>query len=447
MNKFFTAIFLLISVAIQISFAQSWTTFDTSNSPLPSNEIRTIVIDSTNVTWFGTGNGLANLDDGVWNIFKKEEANKTLIDNRINSISIIESDAERFMWIGTENGLTKAQIVNPDSLLFIDNFNQENSGLVNNYVTSSLLDSNSISWFGTDSGASSYNDGHWASYTVDNFWIFFDKITDLAIDQENLVYLATEGNGISRLKIDPVDGTTGASEITTIWAGYNDDEGDGLASDSVYAIYIEPNGHQWYGTNRGLSYHRSNETRKDWDMFDKTNGLSDNFIQAIHRDKNGSMWFGTQNGLTKYDRIKWTTYFKSNGLAGNNILSINSDQQHIWVGTDAGVSRTTIVSGITDDISEKVPRSNSLRNYPNPFNASTIIDLNLSYAGNVVIAVYNVKGQRVRQLARDYFLKGQYKFEWNGRGETGQQLSSGVYFVILNVDGYIDQKLKVLNIK
>ena len=54
-------------------FAQTQTEFivyDESNSPLPNNTIRCLLVDRENVLWVGTDHGLAKFDNGVWEIFK-----------------------------------------------------------------------------------------------------------------------------------------------------------------------------------------------------------------------------------------------------------------------------------------------------------------------------------------------------------------------------------------
>jgi len=67
-------------------------------------------------------------------------------------------------------------------------------------------------------------------------------------------------------------------------------------------------------------------------------------------------------------------------------------------------------------------------NYPNPFNPETKINFNLHEDQMVEINVYNVKGQIVRQLVKDQHLAGQHSIIWNGTDDSGNAVSSGVYF-------------------
>jgi hypothetical protein len=65
-----------------------------------------------------------------------------------------------------------------------------------------------------------------------------------------------------------------------------------------------------------------------------------------------------------------------------------------------------------------------LSNYPNPFNASTVIQYDIPETGHVEIAIYNISGQRVATLIEGRLEAGHYVLEW----ESGRW-PSGIYFV------------------
>ncbi len=83
-----------------------------------------------------------------------------------------------------------------------------------------------------------------------------------------------------------------------------------------------------------------------------------------------------------------------------------------------------------------VPREFALyQNYPNPFNPSTTIRFALPVNSRVTAEVYNTLGQRVKVLVNDQLSAGYHTVEWNGTGNGGQLLGSGVYFVRLSATG------------
>ncbi len=68
------------------------------------------------------------------------------------------------------------------------------------------------------------------------------------------------------------------------------------------------------------------------------------------------------------------------------------------------------------------------QNYPNPFNPATSITFGLPAAGRVLLEVFDVSGRLVVVLADKVMSKGNHSITWDGRGESGSTLSSGVYF-------------------
>jgi len=66
-------------------------------------------------------------------------------------------------------------------------------------------------------------------------------------------------------------------------------------------------------------------------------------------------------------------------------------------------------------------------NHPNPFNPSTTIQYHLAEPGDVTIAVYDAQGKMVCEREFNHPAEGGYFWTWNGRGVTGELLSSGIY--------------------
>ncbi len=84
------------------------------------------------------------------------------------------------------------------------------------------------------------------------------------------------------------------------------------------------------------------------------------------------------------------------------------------------------------------------QNYPNPFNPETTISFNMPEAGQANLAIYNVKGQLVRTLANGKFGYGKQSFVWNGTDDNGQDVTSGLYFYRLTVNGHTESKKMML---
>jgi len=75
------------------------------------------------------------------------------------------------------------------------------------------------------------------------------------------------------------------------------------------------------------------------------------------------------------------------------------------------------------------------QNYPNPFNPTTNIKYALPMGSKVTMGIYNVLGQKVRTLLSGDKPAGHHIAEWNGTGNQGEPVGSGVYFLHLFAQG------------
>lgn len=87
-----------------------------------------------------------------------------------------------------------------------------------------------------------------------------------------------------------------------------------------------------------------------------------------------------------------------------------------------------------------LPKTTQLfQNYPNPFNPITTISFNLVKDQFITLDIYNIKGERVTQLAKGNFSAGKHLLQWDGNG-----VSSGVYFYKLKAGSYLKTMRAVL---
>jgi hypothetical protein len=79
-----------------------------------------------------------------------------------------------------------------------------------------------------------------------------------------------------------------------------------------------------------------------------------------------------------------------------------------------------------------------MQNYPNPFNPSTKISFAMPVAGDYMITIYNVTGQKVTELSGNA-AAGIKTIEWNAKDNA-----SGVYFYKLETAGFTATKKAIL---
>lgn len=112
----------------------------------------------------------------------------------------------------------------------------------------------------------------------------------------------------------------------------------------------------------------------------------------------------------------------------------------------------------TKDVTVSVPKSQGAglpvmaalgRNFPNPFNPETWIPYALAEASPVSIAIYDTKGQCIRKLDLGYQNAGYYLTResaayWDGKNESGEKVSSGIYFYTIQAGDFATTKKMVI---
>ncbi len=73
----------------------------------------------------------------------------------------------------------------------------------------------------------------------------------------------------------------------------------------------------------------------------------------------------------------------------------------------------------------------SVRNYPNPFNPDTTIEYTVPKDGKVLVTIYNIKVQKVKELLHKQMLAGKLTVSWDGTDAGGRSLGSGLYFALI----------------
>jgi hypothetical protein len=87
-----------------------------------------------------------------------------------------------------------------------------------------------------------------------------------------------------------------------------------------------------------------------------------------------------------------------------------------------------------------------LPNYPNPFNAGTIIAYQLPERSHVKLVLHDLMGRELRILANEEQEAGTHEVGWDGRDAGGNPLPSGIYVYSLQADGFRSSK-KLLLVK
>jgi len=79
------------------------------------------------------------------------------------------------------------------------------------------------------------------------------------------------------------------------------------------------------------------------------------------------------------------------------------------------------------------------QNYPNPFNPSTTINFSVPSSEFVTLKVYDVLGNEIETLVNEEKPAGKYEVDFNA-----VELSSGIYFYMLQVGNFLETKKMIL---
>jgi len=99
-------------------------------------------------------------------------------------------------------------------------------------------------------------------------------------------------------------------------------------------------------------------------------------------------------------------------------------------------------------IEEQQPQSGLFilsQSHPNPFNPKTQISFNLPFAIEATLSIFDLPGRKVKELlSSSPYEAGTHTISWNGTDDSGQLLSSGVYFYRLEAGEYVETRKMTL---
>ena len=131
----------------------------------------------------------------------------------------------------------------------------------------------------------------------------------------------------------------------------------------------------------------------------------------------------------------------SNGYLGSEPVSDANDP--LWAESNCPVQEL----GTNTPDPNLVPGDiTMLQNYPNPFNSDTKISFNLPQNSFVRLEIYDMLGRRVKTLFDGMAETGKHDIVWDGLSDSGETLSSGVYFYRLKTDKF-DSTKRMLMVK
>ena len=299
------------SRAITQYIKTSWTT----ESGLPQNSIHAIAQAPDGYVWLGTEEGLTRFDGAKFTTYN--HANTPGLPS--NYIQALAADRDGTLWIGTDTGLAEFRppsTLAPNPSVFAITVS---NGLPANNITSLLVGPDGVLWVGTSNGLGCISGGHVQVSPVSGA-LAFASITTIAAGPDKSLWVGTE-QGLFHLQ-------NGRVRSFTIR--------DNLPSNAVTSLAAARDGSMWVGTLKGGLA----RVRDDHVALAKLK-LPSNDIEALLMDRDGSLWIVfDRHGIGRLMGDTLHLYNGSQGLPSDRCThAIMEDSEgSLWIGMlDAGL--------------------------------------------------------------------------------------------------------------
>jgi hypothetical protein len=164
---------------------------------------------------------------------------------------------------------------------------------------------------------------------------------------------------------------------------------------------------------------------------------SSDILFSVYPSVSGDMWArglgGAESGAANADNDTLT--FTANMTGWHPIVVC----RHSGVGANTSLTYDLTWQKVTAvDVPLDGPGDFSLAlhgAFPNPVRDHSRIRFELAQPGPVSLAVYDLRGRKIRTLADGAFAAGIQSVDWNGSGDSGSRLSSGIYWLRLDAGG------------
>lgn len=233
------------------------------------NTVLCAMKDDKNSLWFGNSDGTLTLYDEATGEFRLQFLQDK---GRVNTAAVwaLYMDADRCLWIGTNNGVWK-------------------------------LD--------TDSGVSQ-------KVPIERAFKESTQVYVRAIvgTKDGVIWLGTSNVGVCKLRVD----SKGEISIKT---GY--EKAANIQNSSVRSLLVSSDGNVYVGYMDGFAI-LSPKTDAIREYYTTRNGLCSNFIGCLVEDHRGHIWLGSNSGVSRYSRHQHLFY--NYYISGSNRSALLADK-------------------------------------------------------------------------------------------------------------------------
>lgn len=316
-------------------------TFDTE-SGLSHYSVRSLLYDHLGFLWIGTPAGLNRYDGYSFKVYDSSFSDSTGLSG--NQIDALHEGPDGTLWIGTNTGHVDRFVREKNCFISYRLIPEEigNTQSTNVEIKSITHDFGGNIWVGTSAGLfrlpnMSATDGE-AEEAITFEQINSEAINDLLIDQDGLLWLATDSSELGA--INP------SSELLQQPEYPMDILLENMPSPISRLFQLRNRNFIW-GTETGEVYSMDMDAKENVEVLlqNERNGA----IKSIFEDSSGDLWIGTsQNGLHYLNSTSGASAVflpdpsTSYAIGHHSIEKIAEDRfGNLWIGTWQGLNRIT----------------------------------------------------------------------------------------------------------
>ncbi len=304
--------------------------YNSANSALSHNTIRSFYESSNGDIWIGTYNGINRFRQGELSAFNVKGNYKPFLQNNlICSIIPFDEKSDSLLWVGTETGLALFNTTNGNYKLW----NVANTNLSNEVVKCIYRQNDSLLWLGTDFGLNIFNTEthtttHYYHDPLINNTVASNVIWEIFEDSEQRLWLITSGG------VSIVDNSRQYHRMHEEYFSFNNPR----IGNQIKDIIVDRLGNIWMATIHGVIC--KNPVTGQRTAYSTTSPVNQRIlldnVYALEEDNQGRIWIGTAGGINIWNpftrQMLAITANKQNGLLSNYISGFaKQDDGTFWV--------------------------------------------------------------------------------------------------------------------
>jgi len=272
-------------------------------SPLVSNTVLSIFVDSERNLWIGAQAGMMRLSRTPVRVVDLPSAT----DSDFGTVAL---DSDGSLWAAS-NQLVHVQGNHDVPIRF--------PGLDQVRVRNVFRSRDGSLWIGTDGSGVYHLSPQGGKHFTTHEGLINNFIRVFLESKDGTLWIGTD-NGVSHLDRGGFHNFTAQN---------------GLAYNSIRSLLEDRDGTVWIGTEHGLSRYKSGQFISD----SITSALSEEKVWALHQDADGGLWVGTRgHGLYRYRNGQLSHFTTANGLASDSVYCILEDRRrNFWLSGPTGV--------------------------------------------------------------------------------------------------------------